>query len=189
MSDSVAKVAKVVKEKTAKVATAVSDKTDKTNKPKTRRSTKAKAVAEEQQETPQEQTEVVGGKKKVKRTFTVLSVKRDGKEEDYSGKKIASYTPGGAARKSATQACKTLYGSEPHCVVDISIRETTKNATPKEYSYRATRTLNTKDVDFKNNTGEKIKIPFKYSMTLKSLKKDAAGNVTEEQTVADTSTV
>jgi hypothetical protein len=123
-----------------------------------------------------------------KKVFTVLSIKRDGNEENFKGGKFLNRTPGGAARKAVTQACRVLYGTETTCTVDITIKDITKNNTSKEYSYRATRTLNKKDVDFKNNSGEKVKIPFKYSTELKSLRKDVAGNVTEE-VVADTSTV
>jgi hypothetical protein len=108
-------------------------------------------------------------KKVVKRVFTVLSVKdTDGQDSEFKGGKFFSKTPAGAARKSANQACKILYNDQD-CVVEVLIKEVTKNGSSKEYSYRAERKLAEKSVAFKGNSGA-IQIPFKYSMILKSLK-------------------
>lgn len=119
------------------------------------------------------------GKNVAKRTFTVLQVSRDGKEEEFKGGRYQSKTPAGAARKAATQACKMLYGKEEHCSIDIHIKEVTKNHPTKEYGYRAIRTKDTKDVPFAASTG-KVSIPFEFSMNLRSLKKDKADNVENE---------
>jgi len=135
--------------------------------------------------------------KTTKRTFTVLSVTRNDNEQEFKGGKFQSNTPAGAARKAANQACKSLYQKEDdNITIDIVIKEITKNKAGrsnqnKEYAYRATRSLNTKDVGFKGNAGTSVKIPFNFSMDLKSLKKDVAGNVTAEKTVteADNETV
>ena len=130
-----------------------------------------------------------------RRTFTILSVTRDGQRETLEGDHYyKSKTPGGAARKGATKACKMLYGDEPKCTIDIVIKEVTKNSStqkPKEYPYRATRTLNNKDVPFKGQSG-KVDIFFKFHMDLKSLRKDASGKVVAENDVpvdADAETV
>lgn len=115
-------------------------------------------------------------KKVVKRVFTVLSVKdTDGQESEFKGGKFFSKTPAGAARKSANQACKILYNDQD-CVVEVLIKEVTKNGSSKEYSYRAERKLAEKSVAFKGNSGA-IQIPFKYSMVLKSLKTEKGRKV------------
>jgi hypothetical protein len=118
-----------------------------------------------------------------KRSFTVLRVTREGNTEEFEGGNFQSVTPAGAARKAANKACKTLYGKEEHCSIEIVIKEVTKNHPSKEYTYRATRTKDTKDVPFKGNTGDVQKIPFNFSMNLKALKKDVKGNVVAEKEV------
>lgn len=132
-----------------------------------------------------------------KRTFTVVEITRNDKEiAEEKGGKFQSKTPAGAARKAANQVCKKLWGEEDDITVDICIEEVKKqrggkkNEDKKEkkkepYKYRAHRTLNTKDVDFKNSKGDAIAIGFKYAMNLKSLKKTAAGKVVEEATVIE----
>ena len=116
------------------------------------------------------------GKEK-KRVFTVLYVRcqGSGEESEFKGGKYSSKTPAGAARKSANQACKILY-NETDCEIEISIKETTKNGSSKEYTYKASRSLSKKQVEFKGSDG-KVPIPFKYSMTLKSLKKSPTGEI------------
>jgi|SRR6478609_1922860 len=122
-----------------------------------------------------------GGKNAAKRTFTVLSVSREGKEEEFKGGRYQSKTPAGAARKAATQACKILYGKEPQVAIDIHIKEVTKNhPSSKDYGYHAIRTKDTKDVPFAATAG-KISIPFEFSMTLKSLKKEKTPSVEAEK--------
>lgn len=127
----------------------------------------------------------------VKRTFTVLQVTRDDAVVDFNGGRFQSKTPAGAARKAANQVCKKLYKDEDNCEIEIVIRETTKstpaakNAASKEYRYKASRTLNTKAVDFKGTAGA-VNIPFKYAMNLKSLKKDSSGKVVEEPVPVET---
>lgn len=121
-----------------------------------------------------------------KRTFTLVSLLlRDGSESTIAkGGKHFSKTPAGAARKAATQSCKELYGeNDDDCQVDVLIKETTKNSSSKEYFYRATRKLNNEDsespkhkVEFKGKEGA-VNIKFRYSMTLKSLKKNKEGDV------------
>lgn len=120
----------------------------------------------------------------VKRSFAVVSVTHAGKESEFKGGKFHSKTPAGAARKAAGQACKAINeGSDEPCTVEIVIREVTKNGTAKEYSYEATRQLGEKKVDFAGNEGG-VNINFKYSMTLKSLKKNAAGVTIATEDVA-----
>ncbi|RKO94842.1 hypothetical protein BDK51DRAFT_34349 [Blyttiomyces helicus] len=115
----------------------------------------------------------------VKRNFTVISITRDDVDQDFKDGKFSSKTPAGAARKAAYKACKTLYKDDDDCEIKVVIKEVTKGTTSsKLYSYKASRTLATKDVDFKGATSG-VKIPFKFAMNLKSLKKDATGNVTE----------
>jgi len=128
---------------------------------------------------PVESLEETAEKGHKKRTFTLVSLTlQDGSNAEIKdGGKYFSKTPAGAARKSANQHCKSLYGDE-NCQVDVCIKELTKNSLQKEYSYRAIRTLNEKDVNFKGKDGV-VNIPFKYSMTLKALKKNEAGEVTE----------
>lgn len=117
-----------------------------------------------------------GGKKVVKRVFTVLSVRDiEGKECDFKGGKYFSKTPAGAARKSANQACKILYNDQD-CIVEVLIKEITKNGSSKEYSYRAERKLAEKTVPFQGSSGA-VSIPFKYSMVLKSLKTEKGKKV------------
>lgn len=120
-----------------------------------------------------------------KRNFTVVSVVREGKEEDFKGGKYQAKTPAGAARKAANQACKSLYEKE-NCTVEITIKETTKNHPSKEYSYQATRTHGTKDVNFKESG---VKIPFEFSMLLKSLKKAKNGEVVATPVAVEDDTV
>lgn len=164
-----------------------------TDESKPEEQTQHEQGAEEQQQKgdhPNTAVEEKGGSKheSEERSFTVLSVKRDGNEVDFKGGKFTNDAPGSAARKAASQALKTLYGDEDKVVVDITIKETTKNRPVKEYTYRATRIYNDKNVELKNASGQKINVRFKWNTQLKAIKKGAAGNVTEE-TVADTSTV
>ena len=157
--------------------------------PRTKKAAAANADAEAPAQENAGTTEPVKGGNASKRSFSVLKVTRDGNEEDFKGGKFLSMTPAGGARKAASQACKTLYSNEDNCTIDITMKEVTRNHPSKEYSYRATRTLNNKDVGFKGNAGE-VKIFFRYSIALKSLKKDAKGNVVEEKEVVnDQSTV
>jgi hypothetical protein len=164
------------------VADAVTEATEATEvAPKVRKPRKKKEVKEkEEKEVKVKEVKEVkevqeGGekdkKKPEKRNFTILYV-NDHKGEKSSfaeGGKYASKTPAGAARKAANHACKFLYKDE-NCVIEVGIKETTKNSNGKEYAYRAERTFNQKCVEFKGSNGE-IKIPFNYSMVLKSLKK------------------
>jgi hypothetical protein len=120
------------------------------------------------------ETEVKIVKDSLKRNFTVVRVTSNGEVQDFVGGKFQSKTPAGAARKAANQACKTLFGDADHCSIDIFIKETTKNHASKEYPYRAVRALADKKVPFAGNTGKEVKIDFKYSMNLKSLKKEQA---------------
>jgi hypothetical protein len=137
-----------------------------------------------------------GGKNDAsKRSFTVLQVIRDNKEEDFKGGKYNSRTPAGAARKAANTACKSLYGKEPLCTIDIHIKEITKhqpnvkNHQSKNYGYRAVRTKDTKDVPFAGTSG-KVSIPFEFSMSLRSLKKDKSGTTeTIDETETETETI
>ncbi len=155
-----------------------------------------KAVKKEAQDQVQEQdggnviTVEIQPKTPVKRSFTVVSVLHEGRETDIKGGKWQSKTPAGAARKAANQACKSLSESadEP-CKVEITIREVTRNGAEKEYSYEATRDVNEKKVDFAGNEGG-VNIGFKYSMKLKSLKKNAAGQtVAAEDVGTDEATI
>jgi hypothetical protein len=159
-----------------------------------------KAVKKEETEAQDQVQEQDGGenvitvevkpKTPVKRSFTVVSVLHEGRETDIKGGKWQSKTPAGAARKAANQACKSLSESadEP-CRVEITIREVTRNGAEKEYPYEATRDLNEKKVDFAGNEGG-VNIGFKYSMKLKSLKKNAAGQtVAAEDVGTDEATI
>lgn len=132
----------------------------------------------------------VNPKKLGKRSFTVGTVLHEGRETEIKGGKWQSKTPAGAARKAANQACKSLSeGSDEPCKVEITIREVTRNGAQKEYTYEATRKLNEKKVDFAGNEGG-VNIGFKYSMQLKSLKKNAAGQtVAIEDVPSDEATV
>ena len=156
-------------------------KTRKPRKPKAETTeapveTPKKSKKEKASEKTEEKAEEKEAKKVVKRVFTVLSVKEtDGTESEFKGGKYFSKTPAGAARKSANQACKILYNDQD-CVVEVLIKEITKNGSSKEYSYRAERKLAEKTVPFKGNSG-KIEIPFKYSMVLKSLKTEKGKKV------------
>ncbi|KAI8823795.1 hypothetical protein BJ741DRAFT_634299 [Chytriomyces cf. hyalinus JEL632] len=107
----------------------------------------------------------------VKRNFVVVYVAVDGEKKETKGGKYSSGTPAGAARKAANHACKVLFKDSPLCTIEISIREVSKAGVSKEYSYMATRKTADKAVEFSNAT-QKIKIPFKYTMELKSLKQD-----------------
>lgn len=154
---------KVRKPKTPKTTEATTEVTEATP-PSKKRTKKGGDAAEDTTETTESSE-----KRVVKRVFTVLSVKdSDGNDSEFKGGKYFSKTPAGAARKSANQACKILYNDQD-CVVEVLIKEVSKNGSSKEYSYRAERKLAEKSVAFKGNSGA-IQIPFKYSMVLKSLK-------------------
>lgn len=110
------------------------------------------------------------------RSFTVISVIHEGQESDFKkGGRFLNATPAGAARKAASQACKFISaGSDDPCTITVTIREVTKNKAEKDYSYEATRKLNEKKVEFKEAG---VELQFKYSMLLKSLKKNTTGQV------------
>ena len=148
-------------------------------------------VAETTSDVTAETVVVVGGtvsakKAASKRSFTVLKVTREGQEQSFKGGKFHSGTPAGAARKAANQACKTLFTDLDVCEIEIGIKEVTKNGTSKAYSYKATRKLAEKAVEF-SGADSKIKIPFKYTMELKSLK--CVGEKVVEETVNEDVTV
>jgi len=159
---------------------------------KTKETKAKKAVAPKETKAPKakvskapkkETTEQEGGKNETKRAFTITHVQRDGGKDasSVSGGRFMSKTPAGAARKAANQACRTF--GEDECTIQIHIRETSKNSSKKEYKYFATRSLvGEKGVDFKTKVGEKVKVPFKYSMQLKSMK----GAPVEEGTILET---
>lgn len=121
-----------------------------------------------------------------KRTFSIVKITRDGETETFAGGKYQSITPAGATRKAANQACKTLYGSEENCVIEITMKDITKNHSNKEYTYQAIRTKNTKQVPFVGNSGVKVQIPFEYSMKLKSLRQKKGGVVVEKDVETET---
>ena len=51
------------------------------------------------------------------------------------------------------------------------MQETTKGSAKKLYAYKAVRSpVDEKDVSFKTDKGEPIKVPFKFQMSLKSIK-------------------
>ena len=129
----------------------------------------------------------VKGKVPAKRAFSVVRVLQADKEvPDIPSGCWKAKTPAGAARKAANEACKTLSaGSDKPCTVAIDIKEVTKNSSAKEYSYLATRSLSEKDVKFAGGSGE-VRIPFKYSMTLQSLRKNGAGQVVAKEEVPTT---
>ena len=145
-------------------------------------------VSEEPKIEPVEETKAPspskGGDAKNKRSFTIVSVIKDGNTkacEGIIGGRFLSSTPSGASRKSASSAARKMGVEE--CELEIHIKETTKGSTKKIYRYNAVRSLaSEKGVDFKTNSGEKVQVPFKYTMKLKSLK--STPSVPEETTVA-----
>jgi len=166
----------------------VGESTEKKTEKKVRKPKKTVEPSEQTVDEAQTATPAQKGKG-LKRTFTVSWVTREGNTEPFDGGRYQSKTPAGAARKAANQACKTLYGKENNCSIEISIKEVTKNSSNKDYTYKATRTLDTKDVPFKGNSG-KVNIPFNFSMNLKAVKKDVTGKVVAEKEVdAETETV
>ncbi len=115
--------------------------------------------------------------KAMKRSFRVVSIIHESQECDSTAKngRWQSKTPAGAARKGANQACKVIQnGSDEPCTIDITIREVTRNKVEKDYSYRATRKLAEKHVDFSGANGG-VNIGFKFTMILKSLKVTTTG--------------
>jgi hypothetical protein len=155
-----------------------------TVKPKRVKKNVAKEVVEEvggNEEVEEVNVEEVGGDKEktaVKRVFTVVSITSQDNPLEYEGGKTLSKTPAGAARKAANKACKVLFNEAETCVINIVIRETTKNSSSKEYSYVATRTKsNDEPVKF-NGTAGTVPIMFKYSLDLKSLKREVASATT-----------
>jgi hypothetical protein len=180
------RVAKETKDKTVKGAQEVKNvvkekvaKATRTKKKNVKVEAEAEPTVDESQDAP-----TGGNPIPKKRSFNVLRVTRDGQEEEFKSGRFHSKTPAGAARKAANQACKTLYGDEDNCSIDITIKETSRNHSGKEYSYRATRTLNTKDVPFKGTSGQ-VNIPFKYAMKLNSLKKTLTGATVVDKDVTD----
>ena len=137
---------------------------------KSKRAKNAKSAAAE--EPAKESAEEEDGKKtdgQRKRTFTVVRVVKEGAETDFKGGRYSSGSPSSAARKSANLACKT-YG-EGTQEIDIYMQETTKNSAKKLYAYKAVRSpVEEKDVSFKTEKGEAIKVPFKFQMSLKSIR-------------------
>ena len=133
------------------------------------------------------ETEVTGTKtkaKKAKRIFTVVSVTlQNGELADFKGGKFCGSVPSSSARKSANQICKEIYGDDD-CQISLVLKETTKGASGKEYGYVATRKKNEKAVPFTGKEGT-VNIAFKYSMTMKALKKNAVTGATETETVLD----
>lgn len=104
-----------------------------------------------------------------KRTFTVVRVVKEGTETDFKGGRYSSSSPSSAARKSANLACKSYGGGQQE--IDIYMQETTKGSAKKLYAYKAVRSpVDEKDVSFKTDKGEPIKVPFKFQMSLKSIK-------------------
>ena len=135
----------------------------------------------------------VKGKEKPKRSFTVLTVHHDEKKAEFQGGRYQSFTPSGAARKAASEACKSLAGgSDDPITVEIVIKEVTRNRASKPYAYEATRKLSEKEVNFAGSSGT-VKIPFKWSISLKSLKKNDKGQTVaegeKEEVPADETTV
>lgn len=123
-------------------------------------------------------------KKKVKRIFTVLSVTlEDGSLGEFKGGKFGGSVPSSSARKSSNQICKEIYG-DLDCQIQLTVKEITKGSSGKEYTYVATRKKNEKAVAFTGKDGL-VSIPFKYSMTMKAVKKNVATGETELETVLD----
>ncbi len=143
-----------------------------------------------QQPQPEQQNATLDAKKdKPKRLFSVISIKRDGKEESFKGGKFLNSSPGGAARKAANQACSTLYKEDDYCTVVVTLEDITKDAKNKgPYVYEATRLPGQKKQNFKG-----VEVEFKYEMRVKSLREPAEKKVpkkkAKEETCAENVTV
>lgn len=175
----------------AKAKVAAADSADAPKKASKAKKAAAPEQAEGSDDASGEQT-AEGKKKKPRRSFTVQTLTKENQPIELTDKDVRRYfskTPAGAARKAAGYVCKKKYPEENDCTIGISMKESTKGSSQKEYPYIATRKLSEKDVPFKGGNGN-VTIPFKWSMTLKSLRKDAAGRVVEETvSLPDESTV
>lgn len=119
-------------------------------------------------------------KDKPKRLFSVISIKRDGKEENFKGGKFLNSSPGGAARKAANQACSSLYKEDDYCTIIVTLEDITKDAKNKgPYVYEATRLPGQKKQNFKG-----VEVEFKYEMKVKSLREPAEKKVKLPKTKA-----
>ena len=98
--------------------------------------------------------------KKPERDFEITSVVLNGETiPEFVSMITSADIPSGAGRKTAHKVCKKLFtDKDDNCVVDLYMKEITKNRTSKPYAYRAVRTLlnEPKNVDFKGlNDGKK----------------------------------
>jgi hypothetical protein len=104
-----------------------------------------------------------------KRSFTIVSVKTSrGKEKGNAnlGGRFLSSTPSGAAKKAATRVCRDSK-IKGQCSLVISIRETTRNSSGKEHSYRVNRIrLSSPQVIVRDGQ----EVVYKYTTKVKALK-------------------
>ena len=109
---------------------------------------------------------------KVRRSFTVVKALHNGKEIDIPTNlgRYESKSPAGAARKSSNRICKKI--TNERCTIQVTVKETTKGSSRKEYTYEATREpVDKRDVEFKSVSGDsRVSIPFGYIIRLKSLR-------------------
>jgi hypothetical protein len=104
-----------------------------------------------------------------KRSFTIVSVNTSaGKERVKSniGGRFLSSTPSGAARKAATRVCRDSK-IKGQCSLVVSIRETTRDSSGKEHSYRVNR-IRLKSPQVIVRDGQEV--VYKYTTKVKALK-------------------
>lgn len=100
------------------------------------------------------------------RSFTVIAVATHtghvkGKA-NLEGRYI-SRTPAGAARKAASQICRSSK-IKGQCALNITIRETTRGSKGKEYKYSVKRIKDPVTVE-----RDGVEITFKYRTTVKAI--------------------
>ena len=118
----------------------------------------------------------IGKAKRARRTFSVVSVTKDGKVGTVQGGEYHSAAPMAAAKKAAYKACKA-FSPDPNeiCTVKVELREITKNSAGKLYTYEATRqpAKEVKEISFAAGAAENGNAPvptvFKYDMKMRSL--------------------
>lgn len=100
-----------------------------------------------------------------KRSFTVVSVstKRNKKSASNAGGRFISTTPAGAARKAASQVCRSS-AIRGQCTLYVTVQETTRGSSGKTYTYKVKRVV----VNEKVNHGG-VMVNHKYSTKVKAL--------------------
>ena len=103
-----------------------------------------------------------------KRSFTIILVTSKGKSKGKSnlGGRYLSSTPSGSARKAGSQVCRNSK-MKGQCSLVITIKETTRNSSGKEFKYSFKRVkLNNPEPVMRGDE----EIFYKYTTKVKSMK-------------------